>query len=178
MGIIQIIEQVRTKRPVTIWADSTKLSYWMRRYLTGAGAFRFPMGSGMIGWALSAGIGGAVASREMLEDMEHVVVIGDGGLLFTQSELSTVQALGVPLTILLIDNTSYGIIADYHVARYGQASTATDLPSTDWKSVAEAFEIDYLSAHTHDDLREMLRDVPARPRLIQLHISIGKPRIP
>jgi acetolactate synthase I/II/III large subunit len=178
MGILREFERVRKIRPITIWADSTKLAYWMRRYLQGHGTFRFPMGSGMIGWALSAGMGGILASRELMEDMEHMIIIGDGGLTFTLSELSTLAALQLPLTIFLVDNASYGIIADYHRSRYGCSTPATDLPRVNWVLLAHAFGIEYQSATTQEELALILRDRAKTPRLIDVRMTIGRPLVP
>ncbi|MCE6984647.1 decarboxylase, partial [Pseudomonas frederiksbergensis] len=60
-----------------------------------------PTGYGTLGYGLPAGIGGMFAT----EDRPGLVLVGDGGFLYTAQELATaVEELERPLVVLLWNN--------------------------------------------------------------------------
>ncbi|MGF6393410.1 5-guanidino-2-oxopentanoate decarboxylase [Pseudomonas plecoglossicida] len=94
-----------------ISTDMTQLAY-TGNYLFNSRAPRswlHPTGYGTLGYGLPAGIGGMFASA----DRPGLVLVGDGGFLYTAQELATaVEELDRPLVVLLWNNDALGQIRD------------------------------------------------------------------
>jgi len=72
-----------------------------------------PTGYATLGYALPAGIGAKLAQP----DRRVVVLSGDGGILFTLSELSVAVDHKLPLPIVVVNNRGYGEIRQAMVSR-------------------------------------------------------------
>jgi len=96
----------------------------------------FPWGSATLGFALGTANGAAVA-----EPGRRVVAsCGDGGFLFTATELATAVAHELDVTVLIHDDSAFGSIASYQLARHGR-SYATDLVNPDLVAFARSFGV-------------------------------------
>lgn len=96
----------------------------------------FPWGSATLGFALGAANGAAVAAP----GRRVVASCGDGGFLFTATELATSVAHALDVTVLIHDDAAFGSIADYQVRRHGR-SYATDLVNPDLLAFARSFGV-------------------------------------
>ena len=96
----------------------------------------FPWGSATLGFALGAANGAAVAAP----GRRVVASCGDGGFLFTATELATAVAHELDVTVLIHDDGAFGSIADYQVRRHGRAY-ATDLVNPDLLAFARSFGV-------------------------------------
>ena len=67
-----------------------------------------PIGYGCLGCALPMAIGAKLAAP----DRPVAALAGDGGVMFTVQELATARDLGLPLPIVVYDNSGYGEIRD------------------------------------------------------------------
>ncbi len=94
-----------------ISTDMTQLAY-TGNYVFNSPAPRswlHPTGYGTLGYGLPAGIGGMFGSA----DRPGLVLVGDGGFLYTAQELATaVEELDRPLVVLLWNNDALGQIRD------------------------------------------------------------------
>ena len=63
-----------------------------------------PRGSGVLGWGLPAALGVKLGRL----DSRVTCLTGDGGLYFSLAELESAVRLSLPLTLVLLDNRSYG----------------------------------------------------------------------
>ncbi|QOU07342.1 5-guanidino-2-oxopentanoate decarboxylase [Pseudomonas fluorescens] len=108
-----IFERIHAELPVNafISSDMTQLAY------TGNYAFQsraprswlHPTGYGTLGYGLPAGIGAKFAAPQR----PGLVLVGDGGFLYTAQELATaVEELDSPLVVLLWNNDALGQIRD------------------------------------------------------------------
>jgi thiamine pyrophosphate-dependent acetolactate synthase large subunit-like protein len=96
----------------------------------------FPWGSATLGFALGAANGAAVAGP----GRRVVATCGDGGFLFTATELATAVANGLDVTVLVHDDAGFGSIADYQIRRHGRAY-ATTLVNPDFVAFGRSFGI-------------------------------------
>jgi acetolactate synthase-1/2/3 large subunit len=60
--------------------------------------------------------------------------------MYSISELATAKQHNVPVTWLIVDDGGYGILREYMVGAFGQA-TATELARPDFVKLAEAFGV-------------------------------------
>ncbi|WP_442113985.1 5-guanidino-2-oxopentanoate decarboxylase [Pseudomonas sp. NUPR-001] len=108
-----ILDRVAAELPdnAFISTDMTQLAY-TGNYAFASRAPRswlHPTGYGTLGYGLPAGIGGMFASA----DRPGLVLVGDGGFLYTAQELATaVEELDRPLVVLLWNNDALGQIRD------------------------------------------------------------------
>jgi acetolactate synthase-1/2/3 large subunit len=96
-------------------------------------SFLFPTGFGTLGWSLPAAIGAALARP----GERTVAICGDGGLMFSLSELASAAALGLPLPVIVFVNEGYGEIRN-EMADAGIDPLAVDIEPPDLVAAARA----------------------------------------
>jgi acetolactate synthase-1/2/3 large subunit len=96
----------------------------------------WPWGSATLGFAVGTANGAAVAAP----GRRVVAACGDGGFLFTATELATTAAYGLDVTVLVHDDAAFGSIAAYQISRHGRAY-ATDLHNPDLVAFIRSFGI-------------------------------------
>ncbi|MFC5503411.1 thiamine pyrophosphate-binding protein [Lysinimonas soli] len=98
-------------------------------------------GNSPMGYSLPAAIGAQLANP----DANVVCVIGDGGLQMNIQELQTAAFYGLPITILLFNNSGYGIIKQFQDSNTSSRHFASgDGYSTpDFGQIAAAYGLPY-----------------------------------
>ena len=109
--------------PSSAWADAVNAAYdagivivcaagslpgdlhklWRTRDSKG---YHLEYGYSCMGYEIAAGLGVKLAAP----DREVVVLVGDGSYLMMNSEIATSVAMGLKLTIVLLDNGGFGCI--------------------------------------------------------------------
>ncbi len=92
-----------------------------------------PRGQAGLGYALPAAIGAATAGRRT------VVLTGDGGLSYAIGELATVAELGLPVTVIVLNNRSLGWIRWYRRITFGRGWQDDDFADVAFSEVARGF---------------------------------------
>ncbi len=139
-GIVPICDALREAVPTDtmIYSDMTQLAYVAKEVwdMDRPGHWHHPYGFGTLGYALPAGIGGAVARR--VGNLPTMVIAGDYGFQYTMQELGVAVELGLPLPIILWDNGRLKEIEDS--MRTAQiAPNAVIARNPDFCKLAEAF---------------------------------------
>jgi acetolactate synthase-1/2/3 large subunit len=130
-----------------------------RRYFNAA------TGYGTLGYALPAAVGAALAVPER----PVIALVGDGGLMFTLSELATARDAALPLCVVIWNNQGYGEIRRYmdgsDVARCG-----VELDAPDFAALAKGFGCEHRYVDTPKALAEALDAArqTTRPTLIEV----------
>lgn len=154
-GIAPVCSALREILPknTMIYSDMTQFAYVANEIwdMDRPGHWHHPSGFGTLGYALPAGIGGAVG-RPGLPTM---VIIGDYGFQYTMAELSVAVELGLPLPILLWDNGKLKEIEDSMV-RAQIAPNAVTAKNPDFCALALAFGANAVAPRT---LRALQEDV-------------------
>lgn len=162
--ILDAIRQGVPDSAATYW-DMTIATYWAWScWDSRTGAFHSAQGAGGIGWAFGAALGGASGSRERV-----LAVSGDGGAMYSISELAVAQQHTLPVTWLIIDDGGYGILREYMNDAFGGA-TGADLARPDFVSLSDAFGVPAKEVKP-TDLAEALRESWNRdgPEVIVVH---------
>ncbi len=94
----------------------------------------YPVGWGTLGFGFPAGLGAALSGRPA------VALVGDGGFLFGCGDLATAAQEQLPLTVVLVDDGGYGMLA-YDFRRAGQTPVGCDLEPPDFVALAAAFRV-------------------------------------
>ncbi|MNE31117.1 putative 2-ketoarginine decarboxylase AruI [compost metagenome] len=157
-----ILDRVAAELPANafISTDMTQLAY-TGNYVYASRAPRswlHPTGYGTLGYGLPAGIGGMFAT----DDRPGLVLVGDGGFLYTAQELATaVEELERPLVVLLWNNDALGQIRDDMLGL--DIEPIGVLPrNPDFIGLARAFGCSVAQPHSLDDLQRELRSGFAR----------------
>ena len=93
----------------------------------------------------------------MRRDVPVVSISGDGGALFTISELATAVHHKIPLTAVVFNDNAYGNVRRLQADNYNGRFIADALTSPDFVKLAESFGAQGLRATTPDELRARLR---------------------
>ncbi|MED5803358.1 thiamine pyrophosphate-binding protein [Gordonia sp. Z-3] len=107
--------------------------------------FCFTQAYQSIGLGLYTAIGAALAQPNRLP----VLGTGDGGFLMSISELDTAVRLGLPLVVIVYNDSAYG--AEVHHFTDGDHDTVT-FPDTDIASIARGFGAEGVTVRSVDDL--------------------------
>jgi len=93
-------------------------------------------GLGAMGYGLPAGIGALLAEP----NANVVTVSGDGSFMMNVQELATVQRYKLPLKILLLDNSTLGLVRQWQELFFDSRFSEVDLScNPDFAEVADAF---------------------------------------
>lgn len=155
-GIVPVADALRAAMPADtmIYSDMTQFAYaakevWDMAY---PHHWHHPTGFGTLGYALPAGIGGAVARR----GRPTAVIAGDYGFHYTMQELGVAVELGLSLPIILWDNGKLKEIEDSMV-RSQIAPNAVVARNPDFCKLAEAFGALSSAPKTVEEMQEAVK---------------------
>jgi len=104
---------------------------------------------GTLGYGFATALGVAHARR----DVPVVSISGDGGALFTITELATAVHHNIPLTTVIFNDHAFGNVRRLQMDNYDSRLIASDLSSPDFVSLAESFGAQGLLATSPEQLR-------------------------
>ena len=117
-------------------------------------------GAGTLGAGVAHGIGAAAAAP----DRAQLTIVGDGGMLFTATELATAVQHSINTTVLLFDNRAYGNVQRLQRQRFGPDRTiASTLRNPDWLAFGESFGVRTERASGPEELPAVLEQSLAHP---------------
>ena len=110
-------------------------------------------GMGAMGFALPTGIGVAVQSKNKV-----IVITGDGSLQVNSQELDTLNRLGLDMTIIVMNNTSLGMVKNFQDMYFDgrDQSTKKGYSCPSFTDLATAYGIEAHSASTAEDTDRVL----------------------
>ena len=147
--------------------DMTQIAYTGNAYFPCARprSWFHPNGFGTLGYALPAAIGAKLGAP----GRDVVCLIGDGGFLFTASELGVAVEMGLPVVIVLWNNDGMGQIRD-DMNALGIPEIGVNPVNPDYLKLAEAFGARALRAESLEHFEAALREgfAAAGPTLIEV----------
>ena len=149
-------------------ADSAMVCYYgalanLPRYAPST--FLYPTGLGTLGYGLPAAIGASLAAPGRRVAALH----GDGGFLFTATELASAAQLCLPLPVVVVDNGGYGEIRAEMLDR-GDPVHAVDLPATDFAALGVALGCHGVHVDETEELADVLDHAFAADRPTVIHV--------
>jgi acetolactate synthase-1/2/3 large subunit len=106
-------------------------------------------GLGAMGYGLPAGIGAKLANPTA----QVVAISGDGSIMMNIQELATLKRYGIALKILLLDNSSLGLVRQWQELFYDRNYSEIDLSDNpDFVKVAEAFGVEAFRIERRDQV--------------------------
>jgi len=124
---------------------------------------------GTLGWGIAAAIGAAHARR----DVPVVSIAGDGGALFSITELATAVHHNIPVNIVVMNDNAYGNVRGIQRDEYEGRFIASDLTSPDFLALAKSFGCAAARADTPEELKQELSKAIANdgPNLIEVRVG-------
>lgn len=123
---------------------------------------------------LGYGYATALGAQAALPDRPVVSINGDGGFLYTMSELATAALHNIPLVAVVFNDKAFGNVRVIQQRWYGGRTIATNLHNPDFVSLAKSFGVDASLARGPEELAKQLRTAIAarRPALIEVPVTI------
>jgi acetolactate synthase I/II/III large subunit len=134
LELVELVERVVPPGAAAAW-DSTILAYVAAVHgrFSEPRRFLYPAGSSTLGYAFPAALGAAT-------EVPALAVVGDGGVQYGLAELATARQYELPVTLLIVDDSGYGILRSYQAgANFGEFGV--DLQHPDWISLISAYAI-------------------------------------
>jgi len=123
---------------------------------------------------LGFGFATALGVQHARSDVPVLSITGDGGFLFTASELATAMRHRIPLVTVVLNDGSFGNVRRIQEERYGKRFIACDLANPDFVAFAESFGAAAIRVRSPAELRRALRGAFARrdgPTLIEVPVG-------
>ena len=106
-------------------------------------------GLGTMGFGLPAGLGAKLGAPERTV----ITVSGDGSIMMNIQELATLYRYGIPLKIVLLDNSVLGMVRQWQEVFFDKNYSETNLDDNpDFALVAKAFQIEAFTVNTVDEV--------------------------
>lgn len=133
-----------------------------------------------MGWSIPA----SVASSLSLDLRPTICLIGDGSLMMTIGDLSTLANLSRPITIFLLNNSGYAMIRQtqdqWFESRYFASDKGQDLFFPDFEALALSFGFDYRLISDQSEFFDSneLKGVLATKTFVEVRINPGARVVP
>ena len=124
---------------------------------------------------LGFGFATALGAQDARRDIPVLSITGDGGFMFTASEMATAVRHRIPLVTVVFNDGAFGNVRRIQEERYGGRCIACDLANPDFVAFAESFGAAAMRVNSPDELRKALRGGFARrdgPTLIEVPVGI------
>ncbi len=124
--------------------------------------------------SLGFGFATALGAQHARSDVPVISIAGDGGFLFTASEMATALRHRIPLVTVVFNDGAFGNVRRIQQERYGNRLIASDLANPDFVAFAKSFGAEAMRAQSPDALRRALRRAFARregPMLIEVPVG-------
>ncbi|NDL59369.1 thiamine pyrophosphate-binding protein [Phytoactinopolyspora mesophila] len=133
--------------------------------------FCFTQAFQSIGLGLATAIGAGLAQPDRLP----VAALGDGGALMAAAELDTVRRLGLPMVVVVYNDSAYG--AEVHHFTEGEPLDTVIFPETDIAAVGAGYGFEPVTVRAPADLEDVRRWVDGpRDRPLLIDAKIAAPR--
>lgn len=128
-------------------------------------------GLGTMGYGFGAAIGGCIASGRK----KTVLFTGDGSFGMNLNEFVTAVTQGLPIQIVLFNNSVLGMVRQWQSMFYeARFSSTTRTTKTDYAKLADAFGAKGYNATTLEELEEILKTNPAKDGPCLINCIIDK----
>ena len=136
---------------------------------------RFYPNSGIssLGHAIPAAIGSRFA-----EHKPTIAIIGDGGFQMCCMELMTAVNYKLPLTVVMFNNSSMGLIRKNQYQSYGERYIDCEFENPDYALLAKSFGIEYHRVETEADLDRLFADTDFSAAINLVEIMLDKDAFP
>jgi acetolactate synthase-1/2/3 large subunit len=106
-----------------------------------------------LGWGFATALG----AQHARPDVPVVAISGDGGFLFTATEMATAMRHRIPLVTIVFNDGAFGNVRRIQEERFGNRLIASDLTNPDFVAFGQSFGAEAVRANGPAELRGALR---------------------
>ncbi len=126
-------------------------------------------GLGTMGFGVPAGLGAQLGCP----DRTVITVSGDGSIMMNIQELATLNRYGIPLKIVLLDNSALGMVRQWQEVFFEQNYSEVNLDDNpDFAALARAFQIEGFSITKGNEVEAGIDRLLAHKGPILMHVKI------
>jgi len=167
-----VIEKVSrlTRGEGVIVTDVGQHQMWVAQYygFKNPRSFLTSGGLGTMGYGLPAALGAQCG----LPDQKVILFVGDGGVMMNCQELATAANYNFPVKVLIFNNQTLGMVAQWQRMFYGGRYSHTSLKgNTDFVKLAEAMGVTGLRVTKPEELDRVLEEALATPGPVVVDIQ-------
>lgn len=130
-------------------------------------------GLSSLGHAVPAAIGAKLASEKPV-----IAILGDGGFQMCCMEIMTAVNYGIPVTVVLLNNSSLGLVRKNQFYNYNGRFIASDFVNPNYKKLADSFGINYFNVSTEADVEAVFRKVDFAGNINLIELILNKDEFP
>jgi len=123
-----------------------------------------------LGWGFATALG----AQHARPDVPVVAISGDGGFMFTATEMATAIRHRIPLVTIVFNDGAFGNVRRIQQERFGNRVIGSDLANPDFVAFGKSFGAAAVRAKGPDELRQALRQAFAQrdgPTLIEVPVG-------
>jgi len=123
---------------------------------------------------LGLGFATALGAQHARPDVPVVAICGDGGFMFTATEMATAIRHRIPLVTIVFNDGAFGNVRRIQKERYGNHLIGSDLANPDFVAFGKSFGAEAARVRSPQDLRLALRRAFAHrdgPSLIEVPVG-------
>jgi len=130
-------------------------------------------GISSLGHAIPAAIGARFAIKH-----PTLAILGDGGFQMCCMELMTAVNYNIPLTVIMFNNETMGLIRKNQFQQYEKRFIDCDFINPDYKLLADSFGINYKKVVRQEDLESLFDNINYENSINLIEIIIDKDLFP
>ena len=130
-------------------------------------------GVSSLGHAIPAAIGARFTIQQ-----PTLAVLGDGGFQMCCMELMTAVNYNIPLTVIMFNNATMGLIRKNQFQQYDKRFIDCDFINPDFRLLAESFGIQYRKVEQQDDLNGLFESLDYNNDINLIEVIIDKDLFP
>jgi acetolactate synthase I/II/III large subunit len=135
------------------------------------GRFLNSGGTGTMGFAFPASMGAKLSNP----DKTVFCVSGEGGFVMNMQEMATMVEQNIDVNVLILNNSSLGMVRQFQDDFYGGIRSAVDLSFTpDFVKLGEAFGMKAMSTARREDVGPMLDEALAHRGPVLMNFDIDR----
>lgn len=128
--------------------------------------------SGALG-TMGFGLPAAIGAQFSCPDRPVVLVSGDGSIMMNIQELATVARCQLPIKMILLDNSTLGMVRQWQELFFERNYSEIDLSDNpDFAALCRVFRIPAIKLERREDTEAALRELLATPGPAMLHVVI------
>lgn len=153
----QLVDELQKQKPASaVWVRDVTVSNstWGNRYLRIDGPYDgvHALGGG-IGQGMPMAVGAAIGAG----DRKTILLTGDGGLCLCLGELITAADENANITILMMNDSGYGVIRNIQDAAYGERRYFSDIQIPDFSKICDSIGMKHYKIESLDSTSATLQ---------------------
>ena len=170
----KLFSELEKKFPEDIMIFDDNIIFAQNFFNVSAANRYFPnSGVSSLGHAIPAAIGARFS-----QDKPTFAIIGDGGFQRCCMEIMTAVNYNIPLTIILFNNSTMGLIRKNQYQQYDQRFLNCDFINPDYQYLSKSFGMNYVRVNNENDLDGLFDSLDCNHSINLVEIMIDKDLFP